>query len=280
MLDVCAGCDRGAGTWLPQHWQYLVREAGEHCTARPHRRTVVLAGSSHSAVCCRGPCLLHSFLNCILQALASLPSFTSYLDHLHALVQSVENSTPPRTPPSTPPNSSIASRLSAFLSPSRSLLSHPPSSSELLHHFLLIQSGSQRDPTPLYRLLTGEAVQFRGFRQQDAHELLLAILDLFDKRLARVQQLKAAVPDGMDDKQLMAEETKEETRESAPSVPEPTDPFVGSTSQFLVCLTCSYSSPPTRTSFNTLTLPLPQLQYYSMLAPGAARVVYQRLHVQ
>ena len=216
------------------------------------------------------PGLSRSFLNCVLQALASLPSFTLYLEQLDAVVQSVETPTLPRPPLSTPPKWSVASRLSAFLSPSRSFLSQPPSSAELVHHFLLIQSGHQRDPTPLYRLLTREAVQFCGFRQQDAHELLLAILDLLDKRLAKVQQREAALAlETNNVKQQWIEESKEDTTDTAaaPSQPAPTDPFVGSTSQFLVCLACSYSSPPTRTSFNTLTLPLPQLQSHTMLGP-------------
>ena len=110
-------------------------------------------------------------------------------------------------------------------------------------------------------------MQFRGFREQDAHELLLAILDLFDKRLSRVQQLRATALEDTNTKQKLVEETKEEIQHSASSLPAPTDPFVGSTSQFVVCLTCSYSSPPTRTSFNTLTLPLPHYQFHSLLAP-------------
>ena len=236
-------------------------DSSTHYAAQPTRLLPALTATLSLAHVC-------SFLNCILQALASLPTFTLYLEQLHAVVQSVDTSTLPRlSPPATPPKSSLASRLSALLTPSRSFLSQAPSSSELVHHFLLLQSGSQRDPTPLYRLLTREAVQFRGFRQQDAHELLLAILDLLDKRLGRVQQLRATALEDANGKQQLLEETKEELRDTAPVLPTPTDPFVGSTSQFLVCLTCSYSSPPTRTSFNSLTLPLPQFQYHSLLTP-------------
>ena len=240
-------------TWSDQHQARTAR-----CAA-PHR----FVADELIALCCSLASPLCSFLNCILQALASLPSFTLYLEQLHAVIQSFEAPTLPR-PPTTAQPKSIASRLSSFLVPSRSFLSQPPSSSELIHHFLLIQTGSQRDPSPLYRLLTREAVQFRGFRQQDAHELLLAILDLFDKRLDRVQQLRAVALEEAAAKQHTCEETKEELTDSAPALPAPTDPFVGATSQFLVCLACSYSSPPTRTSFNTLTLPLPQLSYHSL----------------
>ena len=212
-------------------------------------------------------CCLFSFLNCILQALASLPSFTLYLEQLYAVVQSAEAPTLPRPASAALTNASFVSRLSTFLSPSRSFMSAPPSSSELLRHFLFIQTGRQRDPSPLYRLLTREAVQFRGFRQQDAHELLLAILDLFDKRSDRVQQLRAAM-EATSPRLQPTEETKEaDSGDTAAPFNKPTDPFVGSTSQFLVCLACSYSSPPTRTSFNSLTLPLPPSQYHSLLSP-------------
>ena len=123
------------------------------------------------------PALPAALPSCPLQALASLPAFGVYLRELLAYTQAHQQ-------PTTPNAASLPSSLSAsLLSPS--LSSGAPSSLFLVQQFLSCYSGETSNPALLYRALTAEATQFRGFQQNDSHELFVAIME---KLQARVRQ--------------------------------------------------------------------------------------------
>ena len=125
------------------------------------------------------------FLNCVLQALASLPAFGVYLRDLiaYAQMQMRGNSTASYAMPSFASFAATSSSSpSLSLYPSSSALVSGPSSVLMLQQFLACIQGEVTNPTALYRTLTSEATQFRGFQQNDSHELFVSILDLLAAR--------------------------------------------------------------------------------------------------
>ena len=80
-----------------------------------------------------------------------------------------------------PPSFPSAASAFSFNSTS-SAVSTPASSLLLLHQFLACFNGEVSNPTALYRSLVAEATQFRGFQQNDSHELFLSILHLLAQR--------------------------------------------------------------------------------------------------
>jgi ubiquitin C-terminal hydrolase len=95
------------------------------------------------------------YLNSVLQALNSLESYGDYLNQLELA------------------NSQCSQQEIALSQPK----------SNLLHQFLECYNGSLSSISSLYHSLSSEAAQFRGFLQQDAHELFVQLIELLDNRL-------------------------------------------------------------------------------------------------
>ena len=242
-------------------------------------------------------CVWVGFLNCILQALASLPAFGVYLGDLlrYAQAQQATLGYDPVTVAAAPLPSAFSSSTSSQY-PSSSALHAPASSMLLLHQFLACFHGEVSNPTALYRSLVSEARQFKGFQQNDSHELFLSILHLLAQRaseqrpssrwLQHSQGFTDLLTDPalahptvdtqhkLEEVKMMEEELKVEAtyadEKAAPAAADPPaaepasppalpcDPFQGLLAQFLVCRRCGYQSPVSHSSFLALSLPLPR----------------------
>lgn len=226
------------------------RQSSNHSSApaEPPPEAVQLRGYTNLGNTC--------FLNALLQALASQPLFLNYL-HQHVQLASTSHDS--------------ASHQSLLLSST-----HPPSPSTpllvALHHTLLQSTGKSSNVAAgtgttiqqFYRTLVTCAPQFRGFQQNDAHELYVSLLELVEQYGKDCHQQTQQTPSLFDVIQRISAKQDASSHSTSSAVPPlSTLPFNGSTINLLQCSTCGYASTLRTTNFNCLSLSLPYTQLNS-----------------